>query len=125
MKRSTLLAFVLGKRRLEANGILNPDGSINEETAKRMEWDMQPGGMRRFGRRHRARSHERPRIRRQTPFANGSAFIREEGRSEKAAGPVRGPRLYLRNERLGEVEESAGATGAASSTSRSLLRRRA
>jgi hypothetical protein len=26
-------------RRLKANGILNDDGSVNEETAKRMGWD--------------------------------------------------------------------------------------
>ena len=30
-------------RRLKANGILNDDGSINEETARRLGWDQRPG----------------------------------------------------------------------------------
>jgi len=30
-------------RRLKANGILNDDGSVNEETARRMGWDQRPG----------------------------------------------------------------------------------
>jgi hypothetical protein len=30
-------------RRLKANGILNEDGSINEETARRLGWDQKPG----------------------------------------------------------------------------------
>ncbi|MGH9443789.1 MAG: hypothetical protein ACRD16_16110 [Thermoanaerobaculia bacterium] len=31
------------RRRLEANGILNPDGTINLETAHRLGWDRRPG----------------------------------------------------------------------------------
>ena len=30
-------------RRLKANGILNDDGSINEETAHKLGWDQRPG----------------------------------------------------------------------------------
>ena len=31
------------RRRLEATGILNADGSVNLETAHRLGWDKQPG----------------------------------------------------------------------------------